>query len=170
MRPLVAIAALWLAACSGPAPDAPPVAANAGATLESAAIATGVIPDPADADATGLYTQDTDSVCVVPSATAYRIGVVVDYDMGQGCTGSGTADRDGGTLHVTLDGTAACKFDARFEGDRIVFPANLPDACHNLCHGRASLAALDVSQLSDSIAEASTLRDPRGRLLCGDRR
>ena len=56
--------------------------------------------------------------------------------------------------------------NARFEGDRIVFPGRLPEACQKLCLRRASLAGLDVSRLSESVSEASTLRDSKGRLLC----
>jgi hypothetical protein len=101
----------------------------------------------------------------VPAATGYRIGVFVDYGDKVRCSGSGTVTRAGEKLRLDLGGTG-CSFDARFEGDRIVFPGRLPDACRKLCTERASLAALDVSRLSDSIAEASTLRDGRGKLLC----
>lgn len=145
--------------------------------LEAAAIQAGVIPDPAGTDITGLYASDSDRVCIVPSATAYRIGVFVDYDDQQNCGGSGTVTRVGETLHVTLGdgggggdsgggGATPCSFDARFEGDRIVFPARVPDACRKVCVRRASVAALDVARLSESVSEASTLRDAKGRLLC----
>jgi hypothetical protein len=102
----------------------------------------------------------------VPSATAYRIGVFVDYGDQQNCGGSGVVTRVGEHLHVEFDKIEGCSFDARFEGDRIVFPGRLPDACQKLCMRRASLAGLDVSRLSDSVSEASTLRDAKGRLLC----
>lgn len=139
--------------------------------LEAAAIQAGVIPDPASTDITGLYARESDRVCIVPSATAYRIGVFVDYDDQQNCGGSGTVTRVGETLHITLDrggegGDSACSFDARFEGDRIVFPPRVPDGCQKVCIHRASIAALDVARLSESISDASTLRDSRGRLLC----
>lgn len=141
---------------STPAPD-----------LESAAISAGVIADPNSSDISGLFSRDTDRVCIVPAALDFRIGVFVDYGDQQSCSGSGTVTRVGETLHVSLDSAADCAFDARFEGDRIVFPGRLPGACEKLCSQRASLAALDVRRLSDSVAEATTLRNSRGTLLCG---
>lgn len=148
---------------SGTVPASAPATPASG--LEAAAIRAGVIADPASTDPTGLYARDTDRICIVPSATAYRIGVFVDYGDQQRCGGSGTLTRVGETLHVQL-GQTGCDFDARFEGDRIVFPGNLPDACRQVCERRASIAALDVDRLSDSISEAATLRDAHNRLLC----
>lgn len=139
--------------------------------LEAAAIQAGIIPDPASTDITGLYARETDRVCIVPSATAYRIGVTVDFDDSEHCSGSGVVTRVGETLHVTLDTArtaAGCRFDARFEGDRIVFPGRLPAGCQAVCQDRASIAGLALDRLSDAASEASTLRDPRGKLLCGD--
>lgn len=160
------LAFLLLAACSrqdtSPAPSATPATG-----LEAAAIAAGVIPDPASADITGLYARETDRVCIVPAAKDYRIGVFVDYGDNLSCTGSGTVTRDGETLNVDLPAAPGCSFDARFEGDRIVFPAQLPEACAMVCQRRASIAALDVERLSESASEASTLRDAKGQLLCG---
>lgn len=163
---LVAVAAL--SACHSGTPD--PVASPTPQGLEAAAIQAGVIPDPASTDLTGVYATENDRLCIVPSAKAYRIGVYVDYDETQNCGGSGEVSRSGDTLRVTLAAggdASGCSFDARFEGDRIVFPARVPDACQKACRGRASIAALDVTRLSESAAEAATLRDARGRLLCG---
>ena len=158
------LATLLLTGCSGSAPQ-PGGNTTAATSLEAAAIEAGVIPDPNNSDITGLYARDTDRVCVVPAATGYRIGVFVDYGDKVRCSGSGTVTRAGEKLRLDFGGKG-CSFDARFEGDRIVFPGRLPDDCRKLCTERASLAALDVSRLSDSIAEASTLRDGRGKLLC----
>jgi hypothetical protein len=162
-----------LTSCQRDAPK-PSATTPAPQGLEAAAIQAGVIPDPASTDITGLYASENDRICIVPSATAYRIGVFVDYDEQENCGGSGTVTRVGETLHVTLgsggggggEAAALCSFDARFEGDRIVFPARVPDACQKVCLRRASVAALDVARLSDSVSEASTLRDAKGRLLC----
>ncbi len=140
---------------------------SATADLETAAIAVGVIPDPNSTDITGLYARDTDRVCIVPDRLDFRIGAFVDYGDQQTCSGSGKVTRVGESLHVRFDGADGCDFDARFEGDRIVFPGRLPEACGKVCARRASLAALDVQRLSESVSEASTLRDTRGKLLCG---
>jgi hypothetical protein len=162
------LAVLLLAACHGGAPD--PAASPAPQGLEAAAITAGVIPDPASTDLTGVYATGNDRVCIVPSAKAYRIGVFVDYDETQNCGAAGVVTRDGDTLHVTLGGggDTGCSIDARFEGDRIVFPPRVADRCQQACRGRASIAALDVTRLSASASEAATVRDARGRLLCGD--
>lgn len=162
----ITLLALLLAAC---ARGGEGQGAGNGATapdLETAAIAAGVIPDPANSDITGLYARDTDRLCVVPAALGFRIGAFVDYGPRQFCSGSGTATRAGEVLRVKFDNVDGCEFDARYEGDRIVFPGKLPAACDKLCVGRASLAALDAALLGNAVAEASAMRDGTGRLLC----
>ena len=160
------IVLLLLTACSGEAqkPNTARIAPSAG--LEAAAIEAGVIADPASTDIAGLYARDTDRVCIVPNATSYRIGVFVDYGDDQACSGSGVITRTGESLKVDFPSAPGCNFAARFEGDRIVFPGQVPDACNALCEKRASVAALDVERLSESVSEASTLRDAKGKLLC----
>lgn len=134
--------------------------------LETAAIAAGLISDPRSADLSGVYARDTDRVCVVPDRLGYRIGAFVDYGDRLTCGGTGTVAQAGDAISIRFPSAPGCTFDARYEGDRIVFPGKLPRACQSLCSGRASLAALDVARLSDSVAEAATLRDARGRPLC----
>lgn len=157
--------ALLLAGCGegGPAPlPSPTATSNA---LERAAIAAGMVPDPA-ADPTGLYAREGDRLCVVPAASGWRVGVITTMVDEPGCTAAGTLDRDGNRL--ALDLGEDCAFDARFEGDRIVFPPEVPEGCAKRCAGRATLSALDVPMLSDAPAEAAALRDRRGRPLCTD--
>lgn len=161
----VALVCLLLAAC-GRSPEKPAATATPASGLEAAAIEAGVIADPASTDITGLYARDTDRVCIVPNATAYRIGVFVDYGGNQTCGASGVVSHVGETLNVDFRQAPGCNFDARFEGDRIVFPGAVPQACSTLCRGRASVAALDLERLSESGSEASTLRDATGRPLC----
>lgn len=171
MRRSLAILVLPLVAtCSMPTtPTTPTTKATDPSTapdLESAAIAAGVIADPANTDITGLFARDTDRVCLVPDRLNYRIGVFVDYGDQQQCSGTGSVSRVGETLHIDFKSAPGCDFEARFEGDRILFPGKLPEACEKLCSRRASMAALDVRRLSDSVSEASTLRDAKGRMLC----
>ena len=158
---------LLLAACSGSAPQ--PGASPTPPSLESAAIARGLVRDPKASDVTGLYARDTDRLCVVPDGTAYRVGAFVDYGDKISCTGRGTAARSGATLAIEFKGRngETCSFDAKFDGDRITFPANVPDACAKLCGPRASFAALEVERLSESAAEAEALRSAEGVRLCG---
>jgi hypothetical protein len=159
--------ALMLVGCSGGG-TTPSPAARPTNSLEVAAIEAGMIPDPASVDITGLYARDTDRICIVPAAQDYRIGISVDYGDDLSCTGSGTVKRDGERLAIDLPDAPGCRFDARFEGDRIVFPAQVPEACAKVCQSRASIAALDVERLSESISEASALRSNKGRSLCTD--
>jgi hypothetical protein len=159
--------AMMLAACS----DAPQGEGNALAPppdLETAAIERGLIRDPDDTDLTGLYARDTDRLCVVPADGAYRVGAFVDYGDNITCSARGKATRVGETMHIELGSGGGCSFDARFDGERIVFPGRVPDGCQALCSRRASFAALEVARLSESEAEASALRDPKGRSLCRD--
>ncbi|WP_245656764.1 hypothetical protein [Sphingomonas asaccharolytica] len=153
-----------LSACSASKPL--PQASSTPTSLEAAAIEAGIIADPANTDPTGLYTRDRDRICVVPSATAFRIGIYVDYGETYYCSGQGEATRAGETLHVELANAPGCDFDARFEGDRILFPGRLPDACQKACSSRASLTGLNVERMSDSPSEAGALRDGKGRMLC----
>ena len=96
---------------------------------------------------------------------AYRIGALVRYDDAQGCTARGTATRTADRLDIELD-AGGCRFTARFEGDRVAFPAELPAGCDRRCTGRASLGALTAERLSDGTAEALAQQDAGGRPLC----
>jgi len=152
---------LLLASCPrGGVPTAVDLAPN----LESAAIARGLVRDPADRDIVGLYARDTDRVCIVRDGAAYRIGAYVDYGEAISCNAVGSVSRSGGRLGVRFG--EGCGFDARFDGERIVFPARIPEGCEALCGRRASFAALDVARLSGSAAEARTMRDAKGKLPC----
>lgn len=143
----------------------PPRAVTPGARLEAAAIAQGLVVDPAAATLAGSWARDTDRMCIVgPERDEQRIGVSIDYGEGQWCSASGSVRRIGESLRVTLG--PACRFKAKFEGDQIIFPVELPAGCSDRCVGRASLAALDVERLSSSTSEARMLRDRAGHGLC----
>ncbi|WP_375428124.1 hypothetical protein [uncultured Sphingomonas sp.] len=145
---------------------APEATTGAGAELERAAVAAGLVPDPVRASIVGAWARDNDRVCVVPTkAGRGRIGVVLDYGEGNDCVAAGAVRRTGDRLRVDL---GACRIDARFDGERIAFPAEVDEACARFCRGNASLAALSVERVSGSAAEAATLRAPSGRLLCAD--
>lgn len=137
---------------------------QAGPALERAAIAAGVVRDPEATDIAGLYARDTDRVCVAPGRVGYRIGASIDFGGGQMCSASGTVARSGGALRVDFGG--GCAFEARLDGDTIVFPGSMPAACDKLCTDRASLTALEAELQSDAVAEATALRDARGKSLC----
>lgn len=167
-RALLALLALpALAGCSPGSEsegnrDAPAV------DLEQAAIARGLVRDPADTEIAGLYAREIDRLCIVPSGYGYRIGAMLDYGGGIACSASGTVSRVGETLTIEFGGDGACSFDARFDGENIHFPGQLPDGCAAFCSGRASFTGLSVPLLSESVAEARAMRDARGRRLCGE--
>jgi len=164
MRALPIALLAVLAGCSGKQDAADVASGGAGARLERAAIATGVIRDPASVDLTGVYADDPERVCVVPAASGFRIGVTLDYGEGQQCSAAGTLDRSGDRLKLDLgDG---CVFEARFDGQGIAFPGALPQACAKKCSGRATMAGLSVDTLSASLSEATTLTDTKARALC----
>ena len=151
---------LALTACD----RAPPQAETAGDRLEAAAQAAGLVAD-ADGSLVGAWARETDRVCVVPGVGGTtRIGALVDYGEGQGCSASGTLEQSGATVRVRF---GECRFEARFDGERLSFPAELPSACDRACTGRASLAALSVERQGSSVSEAATLQAPNGALLCG---
>lgn len=159
MRALAALL-LLLTACSRgeQAADTP------GARLEQAAVARGLVPDTTGGSLVGSWAGETDRLCIVPAGEKLKVGALVDYGEGQGCAATGEATRKGDSLRIRF---GACRFDARYDGERISFPAELPPACNAACSGRASLTALSVARLSDSVSEAATLRAPNGRALCG---
>ncbi|PXA96058.1 hypothetical protein DMC47_18365 [Nostoc sp. 3335mG] len=159
-----------MAACSGVGDNAQGDAkAGQPQDLEAVAVERGLVRDPDDRDLAGLYARDTDRLCIVPDGDAYRIGAFVDYGDRNGCSGQGTVTRTGGALKVELraPGGRVCAFEAKLDGERIDFPAALPDGCAALCSGRASFSALEAERISGSTSEARALRDPRGKAVCG---
>ncbi len=153
---------LGLAAC-GRASDST-ATDSAGAALEAAATRAGLIVDSARVNLVGAWALDSDRVCIVPAGTSsYRIGALVEYGPAQGCAASGTAERNADRVDIRF---GDCRFQARLVGERLEFPATIPETCDRLCTGRASLAALTVEHLSASRSEAATLRGPDRTPLC----
>ncbi|MCC2975758.1 hypothetical protein LK533_03590 [Sphingomonas sp. PL-96] len=161
MKRGVAALALALAACSGGGDPANTEAPD----LETVAIERGVVRDPGDGSITGLYQRGGDRLCLVPAGETLRIGAFVLNGGRLGCSASGTARQSGD--HLRIDFGNACELDARIEGTRIIFPANLPPQCAQRCTARATFSGLRVEQMSDVLSEAAALRDPRGRAVCG---
>ncbi len=153
-----------LAGCGRASHEPGAQSTGAGAQLERAAIAAGVVADPGRLDPAGAYSSASDRVCILRAGGGYRIGASVDYGEGHGCVARGTA-RGLGKLAISFGGT--CRFEARFDGARLVFPPVLPEGCDSLCTGRASLSALVAGRLSEAESEAATLRGPDGKPLCG---
>ena len=126
-------------------------------------MARGLVVDPAKVGLAGSWASETDRLCVVPAGSMMRLGASVDYGPEQSCAAAGTVRQRGEKLDVRF---GDCRFEASFDGERIVFPAELPSACGRFCVGRASLASLAVARLSESVSEAATLRGAKGQRLC----
>lgn len=161
MRSAALATCLILVACGPPVSSS--AVENAGVALERAAVARGLVADPAKVDPIGLYTSDSDSLCVVPAGGGYRVGASIDYGEGQGCSAAGTAS---GHATLAIRFGDACRLTARIEGDRVSFPATVPAGCDRFCTGRASLAALTADRVSGSAAEAESAVTPAGGALC----
>jgi hypothetical protein len=162
MRAGVAVLLLLGACDSGGAGE------SAGERLEEAAIARGVIPDPASLHVIGAYGRGADRLCVNGREEALRIGIDVSYGGDLGCTARGTARQDGEDIDITLEGADGCRFTARFDGEDLAFPGRLPESCATFCDAPASLAGLTVDRLSDAPSEVRAMRGQQGGLLCSE--
>lgn len=159
-----AVLLLALAACGRQEAQPVETPQGDGARLEAAARAAGLVADESQAMPVGVFAADTDRVCVLPDRDGdYRIGASVDLGEHQRCAARGTAS---GKTALAVDFGRDCRFEARFEGDRITFPAVLPAGCEVWCEGRTSLAALAAERLSDSVAEATRTVGADGAALC----
>jgi hypothetical protein len=157
------LALLLLTACSDAAVDVPD---DAGAALEQAAIARGLVSDPEATPLTGLFARDADRLCLRARETegAGVIGVSIDYGEGNGCSAQGTVVRSGDQLAIELGD--ACRFEAGYDGEAVRFPGALPEGCAALCRGNASLAGMTTVRLSNSPGEVSAFKDRRGGFPC----
>ncbi len=155
------ILVLLLAGCGRAAEG--PTNESAGAALEAAAIARGVVADPAKVDPVGLYASESDRLCVVPQGDGYRIGAAVEFGEGQACFATGTAT---GRQALDVRFGDGCRLSAKVEGDRVSFPPVLPAGCDRFCSGRASLAALSAERVSASVAEAGSAVAAGGAKMC----
>lgn len=156
---------LGLVSCGAPSP-AP--LTNATVDLETAAIQRGLVRDPRDTAIAGAYARGPDRLCIVPAGEAHRIGIVIDYGEGNGCRARGSVRRAGEGLAMALGQDGGCRLTARYDGDHLAIPGALPAACQRLCTGRAALAGAQFARLGESAAEARAMRDPEGKLLCGE--
>lgn len=158
----LAVLAVLLAGCGQG--DRAASATSPGAALEAAAIEAGLVADPDRASLIGSWARESDRVCIVPGdGGRERVGILLDYGAGNGCVASGAIQRASGRLDVTLPN---CRIEARFDGERITFPATVESGCARYCSGNATMAAITVELVSPALSEAATLRAPSGRLLC----
>ena len=164
MRPL--IACLLLTACSSGAAVEDQGAGN----LEAAAIASGVIPDPATAPVEGLYEHvgeaATDKLCLIGAGDRYKVGISVHLGRNVACHAQGSAERDGEALTITLNGKGDCRFAAAFDGEEVRIPGTIPQGCSSYCTGDNSISGVALGKSSGERADALAARDGEGNPLC----
>ncbi len=151
---------------------------NSGANSTGAAATTsesaGSTPETAapvqTATLTGLYesgpNERRDQMCVIEEGGRARFGVVVWGAGSEGCSGAGTAARQGETLRLTMGGDEACAIDARIEGTRVTFPAALPPGCAYYCSSGAHFAGAAFDKTGGTAEDAMRAQDLAGDRIC----
>ena len=138
-------------------------AAGNAATVPLAAVQT--------ANLTGLYEGGAEArrnqMCVIDRGSGdARFGLVVWGAGENGCSGSGAAVRQGDALRLTMSGDEACTIQARIEGTRVTFPAQLPPGCSYYCGRGAALAGVTLNKTGGTAEDAMRAVDLVGDRLC----
>ncbi|HEX8216508.1 MAG TPA: hypothetical protein VF577_03495 [Allosphingosinicella sp.] len=123
---------------------------------------------------TGRYesgpAERRNQMCVIEGDGRARFGLVVQGSGSEGCSGSGTAARQGQTLRLTMTGDEACTIDVRIDGTRVAFPASLPAGCAYYCSRGASFAGAAFDKTGGSAEDALRAQDLVGDRLCAGMR
>jgi hypothetical protein len=119
---------------------------------------------------TGLYEAPgarPSQLCIVEQRERARFGLVTWQGERSGCSGAGSAVRNGPTLRLTMDGESACTIEARIADGRVSLPANAPRGCSYYCAPGAPLAGLAFTKTGGTSQDALRARDLVGDPLCG---
>lgn len=169
------VAALLLAGCGRPAPDAHDKQIDTANPLEVAARERGIVHSGAPAP-TGVFERShdlgRDAMCVVPDgAGQWRFALTAAYGPGLSCLARGQIARDGDDWRLRFAGADGCEAIVHEEEDELRLPGSLPAACAAVCPQHASLAGLRLPRASWSEGDARGLRidDGRGNIIqpCG---
>ena len=157
---LLALAALLLAGCERPEPDAKGI--DAGNPLEVAARERGVV-RPEAALPVGVFERrhdlGRDAMCVVPDgAGQWRFAVTASFGTTLSCLATGTMAREGDRWRMRFAGAEGCEALVHEEEDELRLPGRLPPQCARLCPNRASLSGLRLPRASWSADDARGLR------------
>lgn len=160
----LALAALAIAGCDRPGPDAGTKGAAANNPLEIAARERGVV-RPDAATPVGVFERahdlGRDAMCAVPDgAGRWRFAMTAAFGPGLSCTASGTMVGEAGGWRMRFAEVAGCDVLVREDEDELRIPGNLPSQCDRLCPDRASLSGLRLPRASWSAADAEGLRMP----------
>jgi len=123
------------------------------------------------ASLTGLYesgpAERRNQICVIERpAREARFGIVVWGAGSEGCSGAGTAVRQGNSLRLTMSGDEACTIAARIDGTRVAFSADLPPGCAYYCSRGARLAGAAFDKTGGTAEDALRAQDLVGDRLC----
>ncbi|HEY0012903.1 MAG TPA: hypothetical protein VGB79_08640 [Allosphingosinicella sp.] len=120
---------------------------------------------------TGLYESGSapqrSQMCVVEGGGSARFGLVLWSNPSESCSGNGIAVRSGNALRLTMQGDEACTFEARIEGTRVTFPAQLPAGCSYYCSRGGRMAGAALDKTGGTEADAGRAQDLVGDRLCG---
>lgn len=120
---------------------------------------------------TGLYESGAapqrSRLCAIESGGSARFGLVHWSSPTESCSSSGTARRSGNLLRLTMEGDEPCTIDARIEGTRVSFPAQLAAGCAYYCSRSARLTGANFDKTGGAEADALRAEDLIGDRLCG---
>jgi hypothetical protein len=120
---------------------------------------------------TGLYegggAGQRSQLCMIGDGGRARFGLVVRSGADLGCSGSGTASREGGRLRLVMAGSESCTIDAQLDGTRLTFAADQAPGCSYYCSPGARFAGTRLDKIGGSEADARRAQDLVGGPLCG---
>ena len=127
------------------------------------------------ASLTGLYeggpAERRNQMCVIDRAAGdARFGLVVWGAGSEGCSGAGSAVRQGNVLRLTMSGDEACTIDARIEGTRVSFPAAVAPGCAYYCSRGARFVGAAFDKTGGTAEDAMRAQDLIGDRLCAGAR
>ena len=155
------LAPLFAAAC-GQQQGQPPNGSQAGPAPTRGPVQTATL--------TGLYEgagSPPGQLCIVEEGRAAHFGLVIRRGQAPGCSGAGSATRNGTALRLVMNGDSACTIEARLDRARVTFPSSLPTGCAYYCAPGASAAGAAFTKTGGTIDDARRARDLVGDQLCG---
>ena len=118
---------------------------------------------------TGLYESGgtpPSQLCILERGDGARFGLVIRRNGRPGCSGAGTAVRNGTILRLTMRGDSPCTIDATMQGGRVTFPASLPSTCAYYCAPGIVMGNTPFEKTGGTTQDALHARDAVGDRLC----
>ncbi|WP_395612732.1 hypothetical protein [Allosphingosinicella sp.] len=118
---------------------------------------------------TGLYESGStppSQLCIIEQGRSARFGLVIRRNGRPGCSGAGTATRNGPTLRLAMTGDSPCAIEARIEGGRVTFPSGMPPGCSYYCAPGIVAGGTSFEKTGGTTQDALHARDAVGDRLC----